>query len=210
MIELTKDADIRSAMIERFAQNIITRYGQATIEQRIAGERWYTTANQIAQMIAGGDVVKGAGVIAALSANKSWTENLKIATMAFKDGSASKHVRTQIVKANAILSGANPPEVLGNGLKTQNFYRCIVDPTDAEAVCIDRHAHDVAVDEVYGNDDRGLSTATRYNMIADAYRIAASRLGILPMTLQAVTWVVQVEIYSNWTARHTSNGNAER
>lgn len=210
MIELTKDAETRTAMINSFVSNIITRYAQASVEQKIAGERWYETANQIAQMISGGDVVKGAGVLAALSANKSWTENLKIAKLAFADGTASKHVKVQIAKANAILAGAEPTSVLGNGLKTQNFYRCIVDPTDETAVCIDRHAHDVAVGEVYGDDDRGLSAKGRYELIAEAYRSAARKLHTLPMVVQAVTWVVQVEEYSQWNARKSSNGHAER
>lgn len=210
MIELTKDAEAREFMIEKFVSNIITRYAMASVEQKIAGERWYTTAHQIAQMISGGDIVKGAGVIAALSANKSWTENLKIATRAFDNGSASGHTKVQLAKATAIMNGANPPEVLGNGLKTQNFYLCILDPDNATAVCIDRHAHDVAVGEVYGNDDRGLSTPTRYNMIAEAYRRAAAKIDTLPMIVQAVTWVVQVENYSKWNARETSNGHAER
>jgi hypothetical protein len=210
MIELTKDAETRNTMILKFVANIITRYAQASVEQKIAGERWYETANQIAQMISGGNVTVGAGVLAALSANKSWTENLKIARLAFETGTPAKHVKVQLAKAQAIMEGAEPTSVLGNGLKTQNFYQCIVDPTNTTAVCIDRHAHDVAVGEVYGNDDRGLSTATRYNMLAEAYRIAAEKLNTLPMIVQAVTWVVQVENYSQWNARETSNGHAER
>lgn len=209
MIELTKDADKRQAMIDTFVSNIITRYAQASVEQKIAGERWYTTANQLAYMISGGDVVKGAGVIAALSANKSWTENVRLARHAFETGKPAKHVRTQLEKAQRIMDGELPLDVLG-GLKTTNFYECVSDPTHPYAVVVDRHAHDVAVGETYGNDDRGLSTKTRYDMIADAYRIAAKRLNTLPMVVQAVTWVVQVENYSNWNARKTSNGHAER
>ena len=195
---------------ETYVNNIITRYGQATVEQRIQGERWYETAHQIAQMISGGDVIKGAGVLAALSANKSWTENLKIAKRAFAVGSASGHTKVQLRKAQAILDGAEPLSVLGNGQKTRNFYANIVDPDDPYAVCIDRHAHDVAVGVVYGNDDRGLSAKGRYEVLADAYREAARRLNTLPSTVQAVTWVVQVDVYSEWNARHTSSGSAER
>ena len=198
------------ATFERYVTNIITRYGQASVEQKIAGERWYETANQIAQMISGGDVVKGAGVLAALSANKSWTENLKIARRAFADSVATGHVRVQLEKANAILNGADPVSVLGNGQKTLNFFACIVDPSHPTAVCIDRHAHDVAVGEVYGNDDRGLSAKGRYELLARAYREAARRLNTIPATVQAVTWVVQVDHYSEWNARKSSPSNAGR
>jgi hypothetical protein len=161
-------------------------------------------------MISNGDIVQGAGVIAALSANKSWTENLKIAKEAFRSGKPAKHVRDAIVKATRILQGENPENVLPMNAKTGNFYLCILDPQHPTAVCVDRHAHDVAVGETYGNADRGLSAKGRYNLIADAYREAARRLGTNPATVQAVTWVVQVENYSQWNARKTSNGHAER
>jgi hypothetical protein len=198
---------------ERYVSNIILRYGQANTEQKIAGERWYTTANQLAYMISGGDVVKGAGVLAALSANKSWTENVKLARRAFANGSPSGHTRVQLEKARKIMEGefdSSPLDVLGNGEKTRNFFECIVDPKHPSAVCIDRHAHDVAVGEIYGNDDRGLSAKGRYELLARAYREAARRLGTNPATVQAVTWVVQVENYSQWNARKSSAGNAER
>lgn len=206
MIPTTADA----ATFERYVSNIITRYGQASVEQKIAGERWYVTAHQLADMITDGDVVKGAGVIAALSANKSWTENVKITRRAFATGTASGHVRDALRKAERIMNGEAPEDVLPMGAKTGNFYRCILDPHDASAVCIDRHAHDIAVGEIYGNKDRGLSSVRRYNLLAEAYREAARRLNTNPATVQAVTWVVQVEHYSQWNARKSSNGNAER
>jgi hypothetical protein len=198
---------------ETYVSNIILRYGQANTEQKIAGERWYTTANQLAYMISGGDVVKGAGVLAALSANKSWTENVKLARRAFEKGAPSGHTRVQLEKARKIMEGEfseSPLDVLGNGEKTRNFFECIVNPKHETAVCIDRHAHDIAVGEIYGNDDRGLSAKARYALLADAYREAARRLGTNPATVQAVTWVVQVENYSQWNARKSSAGNAER
>lgn len=194
---------------ETYVTNIITRYGQASVEQKIAGERWYVTANQLASMIAD-DTTMGAGVLAALSANKSWTENVKITRRAFATGTPTGHVRNALVKAERIMNGEAPEDVLPMAAKTGNFYLCIANPQHPTAVCIDRHAHDVAVGETYGNADRGLSTPSRYNVLADAYREAARRLGTNPATVQAVTWVVQVEGYSNWNARKSSNGNAER
>lgn len=194
---------------ERYVSNIITRYGQASIEQKIAGERWYVTANQLAHMISDGEIVKGAGVIAALSANKSWSENVKISKRTFATGTASGHVRRQLEKAERIMLGEDPETVLG-GHKTLNFYRCLVNPQHPSAVCIDRHAHDVAVGETYGDRDRGLSAQGRYNLLADAYREAARRLGTNPATVQAVTWVVQVESNSGTSHRGTTNGRADR
>ncbi|MET8983264.1 hypothetical protein ABZX85_47640 [Streptomyces sp. NPDC004539] len=58
---------------------------------------------------------------------------------------------------------------------------------------IDRHAHDLAVGELHGSRDRGLGSARRYALLAHCYREAALRLGELPSTVQAVTWVVHTE-----------------
>ncbi|MYT71194.1 hypothetical protein GTY60_16115 [Streptomyces sp. SID8367] len=58
---------------------------------------------------------------------------------------------------------------------------------------IDRHAHDIAVQEIYGQRDRGLSTQSRYDVLADCYRAAAQEIGELPSIIQAVTWVAHIE-----------------
>ncbi|AXK37692.1 hypothetical protein DVA86_27315 [Streptomyces armeniacus] len=68
----------------------------------------------------------------------------------------------------------------------------MADPGDTDAVVIDRHAHDIAVGDIYGRRDRGLS-GQRYELLAAAYREAAQRLGELPSTVQAVTWVVHTD-----------------
>jgi hypothetical protein len=209
MITVPRTDSGRRKAVRRMAENIILRYGQANTEQKIAGERWYITANQLAYAISGGDVIKGAGVLAALSANKSWTENVKLARHAFATGTPAKHVRTQLEKAERIMAGEPPLDVLG-GFKTTDFYLCVSDPTHPYAVVVDRHAHDLAVGQIYGNRDRGLSAKSRYDLIADAYRSAAKQLGTLPLVVQAVSWVVQVENHSEWSTRGYSNGRAER
>ncbi|QZZ32504.1 hypothetical protein A7X85_03920 [Streptomyces sp. ST1015] len=68
---------------------------------------------------------------------------------------------------------------------------------------IDRHAHDVAVGELYGRRDRGLGAVRRYAMLAHCYREAALRLGELPSTVQAVTWVVHTERIAGTGTRPT-------
>ena len=177
----------------RYVANILATYGRATEDQILRGKAWYPDARDIAERIGKGDVRMGAGVIAALSANKSWPENVKIATRALGSGKATGHVKDAITKATRIMNGADPADVLPMAAKTGNFYRCILDPSDPDAVCVDRHAHDVAVGRTFGSADRGLSTKGRYDALAECYRTAARRLGILPSELQAVTWVVQIE-----------------
>lgn len=179
---------------ERYVENIISVYRSANPSQQQRGYDWYPTAHQLAEMMSEGNVKAGAGVIAALSANKAWETNVKLASRCFETGEFSGHVRDALGKAERIMNGEDPETVLPMAAKTGNFYRCIVDPTDPDAVVIDRHAHDIAVGEVYGSADRGLSNKRRYATLAHAYREAARRLGELPQVVQAVTWVVQIEM----------------
>lgn len=189
MIPVKASANTR----ERYVRKVMVAFDAANANQEARGRSWYTTAHELADMISEGDVVAGAGVIAALSANKSWHLNQKMATEAFASGEPAGHTAANLVKASRIMAGESPMDVLPMDAKTGNFYRCILDPTDQEAVCVDRHAHDVAVGETYGDRERGLSAKGRYALIAHAYREAAMRLGETPSTVQAVTWIVQVE-----------------
>lgn len=176
----------------RYIRNIVKVYQQATPDQKRRGREWYRTAHELADFLSEGDVKRGAGVIAALSANKAWDINQRLARDAF-NGEPHGHTRDNLAKVAKILSGVDPSEVLPMDAKTGNFYRCILDPDDQEAVCIDRHAHDVAVGRPYGDADRGLSAKGRYAVLSLAYRNAAAKLGVTPSVLQATTWVVWTE-----------------
>lgn len=189
MISTKVDSETR----ERYVQNIIRTLDAANADQYRRGMEWYRTAHQLADMMAEGNTVAGAGVLAALSANKSWTENTRLAAQAFLTGKPSGHVGDAITKAARIMAGEDPTTVLPMASKTGQFFRCILDPTDPDAVVIDRHAHDIAVGERYGNRDRGLSSKGRYALLAHCYREAAMRVNLLPQEVQAITWVVQVE-----------------
>ncbi|MFE5369226.1 DUF7178 family protein [Streptomyces mirabilis] len=186
---------------EGYVQNIIDAYRSATPEQVARGRRWYATAHELAAMLADGETRKGAGVIAALSANKRWSDNVRLARGAFKIGRPSGHFRDALRKAERIMRGDDPEDVLPMGLKTGHFFRCIADPSDPDAVVIDRHAHDIAVGEIYGSRERGLTTPNRYALLAHCYREAAQRLGELPSTVQAVTWVAHTERVANTATR---------
>jgi hypothetical protein len=186
-----------------YVNNIIAVWNAATAEQAAEGRSWYKIANGLAEMMAEGDTRAGAGVIAALSANKAWEINIRLAAQAWETGEVRGHVRDALGKAERIMLGEDPLVVLPMDSKTWNFYRCIADPDDADAVVIDRHAHDVAVGKVYGNQDRGLSNKRRYATLAHAYREAARRLGELPSTVQAVTWVAWRSTLSGTGTRGT-------
>jgi len=178
---------------EKYVNNIIRAFNRATPAQKDRGRYWYQTAHDIAVMLSDGDARAGAGVIAALSANKSWRENQRLAERAFGPEGPGGHVRDAVRKVERILLGEDPEDVLPMDAKTGHFYRCILDPEDPDPVVIDRHAHDVAVGETYGNDERGLSSKGRYALLAHCYREAAMRLGEIPSVVQAVTWVAQTQ-----------------
>lgn len=173
-----------------YVDNIVTVFRSATAEELSAGRQWYPAANRLAAAMCDGDAAMGAGLLAALSPQTSWWLNVELASDAYETGRPARHVSDALSKASRILAGADPSDVLPMDRKTGHFYRCIVDPADPEPVCVDRHAHDIAVGEEYGNRDRGLSAKGRYNLIADAYREAAEILDELPSVVQAVTWVV--------------------
>ncbi|MFK4123526.1 hypothetical protein [Streptomyces longwoodensis] len=178
---------------DAYTRAIIDQWRAATADQTRRGLQWYATAHEFAAQIADGDTHKGAGVLAALSANKSWAENCRLARKAFTEGSASGHVRDAVTKANRIMAGTDPSEVLPMHIKTGHFYLCIADPENPDAIVIDRHAHDIAVREIYGQRDRGLGAVGRYNLLANCYRAAAQVIGEVPSKVQAVTWVAHIE-----------------
>ena len=204
MIPIQADSETR----ERYVGNIVEVFESATPDQLAAGRNWYPTAHQIADMMTDGDVKTGAGLLAALSPQTSWWLNIELASDAYDTGVPSRHVADAVSKANRILAGVDPVQVLPMDRKTGHFYRCILDPTDTEAVCIDRHAHDVAVGTEYGESNRGLSAKGRYALIAHCYREAAQRLGELPLVVQAVTWVVWRERLAGTSTRGTRAADA--
>jgi hypothetical protein len=185
MIPIQADAEAR----EYYVRNILSVWSLATDDQVRQGRDWYRTAHETATMLADGDVRVGAGLLAALSPQTAWWLNVELACEAFDAGVARRHVRDACAKANKIMAGVDPESVLPMQRKTGHFYRCILDPSDSVAVCIDRHAHDVAVGVPYGDWNRGLSAHGRYALLAQCYWEAAQRAGELPSVVQATTWV---------------------
>lgn len=185
MIPIQADQEAR----EYYVRNIISVWSIATGEEFEEGAHWYEQAHWTARMLADGDVKVGAGLLAALSPQTAWWLNVELACDAFEAGRASRHTRDSCSKANKILAGINPVDVLPMTRKTGHFYRCILNPDDPVAVCIDRHAYDIAVGIPLGDWNRGLSAHGRYALLAHSYWEAAERLGQLPSTVQAVTWV---------------------
>ena len=178
-----------SGAVEYYVRNIRSVWNLATESQLNDGRDWYPQAHRTARMLADGDVTVGAGLLAALSPQTAWWMNVELACDAFETGGARRHTSDSCGKANKIMAGVDPALVLPMARKTGQFYRCIKDPTDETTVCVDRHAYDICVGIPLGDWKRGLSTQSRYDLVADCYRAAAWSLGELPMVVQAACWV---------------------
>ena len=153
------------------------------------GYKWYDMANDTADKIARGNTVMGAGIIAALSPRKQWDVNVASAQKFINTG-ATVHTGTQMAKAQQILAGQHPLDVL-KGMKERSFFQNIINPDDPEPVTIDRHAHDIRARQVFGEADRGLEEVGRYRAHVGMYRTAAEHLGVdVPSRLQAALWAV--------------------
>ena len=90
--------------------------------------------------------------------------------------------------------------LFGQSHKTRNFYNNIIDPNArAGDVTIDTHAVAAALLQPYAGSDVPVSLAFMgpdaiygaggsYGLYADAYRLAAQEMGVLPREMQSITW----------------------
>jgi hypothetical protein len=184
-------ANLNAELLQAMARNIAAIFGEATADEYAAGSAWYAAARlEAAAMAAEFDVTvdAAAGVVAALSPQCSWPENLQRARRFFATGRAGSLGDAQR-KAEAIRDGADPLDVLG-GRKVRAFYLNILDGSDRFTCTVDRHAIDVAAGHVTG--DAGAAALTRagvYAFVADAYRLVAAECGLTPAQVQAIVWV---------------------
>jgi hypothetical protein len=171
-------------------ENVLSVYDNAFPYAMEKGLTWYDEAH-IAARILSDNVEMAAGVIAVLSPLNKWNNNLYQASRAVWSNGRHRGLPVSCEKANRILNGEHPLDVIGKGSpKVKSFYQSIVDPDcDADPV-IDRHAFDIAVGEQTGDEDRAaLSSKAVYAQFVDIYRTAAGMRGISPKKMQAVTWI---------------------
>lgn len=171
--------------------NVVRVWHAASEDDRLAGRLWYSEAHDIARECPRGPA-HGAGMLAALSPMTLWDDNVAM----YRDLLDGRKPRYQsavnVAKARACLAGEHWSDVIGpRGRKTRAFAALIEDPDDAYAVCIDRHAFDIAVGRVTSDAERDLllGRVGTYERFARVYRAAARILGVTPSTVQAATWV---------------------
>ena len=106
--------------------------------------------------------------------------------------------KANVKKAQAIFAAARrslPFDHILKGPKVTSFARNILHPRTAGPVTVDAHAYSVAHLWRFTTHGMVKLTETRYQEIAEAYRVAAEQVGVQPHRLQAVTWVV-------WKRKH--------
>lgn len=185
-------------------RNVTRVYRDASDAQRAHGAVWYVDAFTIADSLAVRHSIptaSAAGIIAALSPLNSWGANLNLAARFIAAGGMdSGYLSIGLRKANAILAGTDPLDVLKSD-KVRNFYLAIASQ-GVEGVCVDRHAWAITVAE--RGADAHLS-AKRYAAAAETYRRAARILSreagqsLTAAQVQAATWVA-------WRSRFWSEG----
>ena len=181
-------------------RRIRAQYALCTVQDLADGIAWYDRAAIAALGMAGFDMLRAAGVIAALSPRCAWTTNLSWARAmlaAAIDGSSCPAVHTTTMRGQAwkIANGHHALSVLG-GPKVRSFFANITG--DHNAVTVDVWAARVAegwkspqpdaVSRVAKNRRKTGTgsiattgkyksdpspTGKRYAMIANAYRAAA-------------------------------------
>jgi len=172
-------------------KNIETIYSNCTSDDIINGRTWYENAKSFSIYLSkkyNVTEIQSAGIIAALSPQKSWDVNTKIAENFIEsNGSASVHTGVQLAKSKHILySPLTKEEVyltLG-GKKTKNFFYNIYMPECKDFITIDRHHLNVC----YAEDVKGC-TDKQYEFLKENTSIFANKINMLPSILQATLWV---------------------
>ncbi len=157
-------------------------YQKASKEDLQAGHAWYAAARMEAVRLArkhGVTEATAAGVIAAISPQMRWSENIRVAD-AVLGGANHGTFRANILKAIAIREGARPLGVL-SGPKVRAFYQAI------------RGNESAAVIDVWmvraARWTRKL-TPKAYALIAKAIASVAVVFGTTVARVQAVVWTV--------------------
>ena len=175
-------------------RNIVSAYYKASPTSHVEGNSWYIDAHDIAKQISAmldsDDIKVGAGILAALSPQMEWGDNVTEAIKLATTGKAPRQTKANEDKAILIGSNIDPEEVLG-GEKVLAFYHAIVNPVGQAKPVIDRHAISV----YYGKPvlkkewSRVFGNKKVMHRIQSAYIRAGRVLNRHYNVVQATTWV---------------------
>ena len=157
----------------------------------IAGTGWYTGAENLARRLArkyGVTKHQAAGVIAAMSPNQTWSNNIRMAERAL--AGEPRGFPVVVARVKRILEGGSIigtfPDPDGPSHKIREFYRAISGNTNA--VVIDRWALRAATSKSWA-DVHDLQRVGVYAMVASCYREVAELFDMTPRDFQAAVWI---------------------
>lgn len=167
--------------------------------QKEEGFGWYFRASEQCELLRGEfaelrlDHDRIAAIVAALSPQASWEQNLYYARLLLLENRAPTLTHA-VESARRIRDGEDPISVLHhhtkNNLKVRSFHSNIANPDSSDAVTIDRHAWNLIF-----NDPKAIKKSRlyirppEYAWASDRYRSVAAVLGCKPHQVQAATWL---------------------
>lgn len=191
---------------QRVILNLYQVFEHCTEDDIEQGKGWYSQANLFCQELSSAynvDVLKVAGIIAALSPLKEWSLNMQMAeTFLSSGGLISNHTLLQSEKAYDIYKHctdrAQVNKVL-NGKKTINFFNNILYPDDKNYVTVDRH-HLAIVSQ----SNLESCTPNQYNSVKNSTILFADNVNLLPNQVQASLWLCWKRIKKDgkWETRN--------
>jgi hypothetical protein len=185
--------------------NILRVLHQATAEEVLAGLTWYRDSLDHVVALVRDSYKRGelarmprrraiAGMIAALSPQKTWTINVRLVLQVLRTRDGGQY-KFQVKKAVAIADGADPLAVL-KGPKERAFFECLFDPDHTQAVTVDGHAFSVWMGvRIYVTRVR--LSRRLYRIAAGDYQRAAKQVGLRPNQLQAITWLCHRRMHNS-------------
>ena len=201
-------------------RNILNEYFTSSVEEKELGKMFYPSANGIAKDIGNRlgfsdseGLTIGAGILAALSPQTEWLNNINLAFEFVENKWANKQTKANNIKASKILIGENPMDVLGKeAFKVKAFYMAIKEPhgnnlidnvsgfpnNKKQLAVIDRHAGGVYFGyPLIERERKQLSNWKTLSRISKAYFKVAHGLNISVNEVQAVTWHSHRNKYQN-------------
>jgi hypothetical protein len=180
----------------------------ATKEQWSEGEQWYDRAAYYARGLAdqyGLDVRQACELIAVLSPNTSWAQNI-VDAEALASWHAAGRVTDRpnvvtypknIEKALRILNGERDALT---GPKVRAFAALLFNPSHPDIVCVDGHTYNLTTGRTVGTKHALNVTAKRRRDTVAAIRRVAFRLNLRPCQVQAIAWVVWRGVWKSLAA----------
>ena len=179
--------------------NILSTYDDAPIQCLVDGQRWYAVAHDHARLLGhsyGVATDTVAMLIAVLSPQKNWEDNLIMAEQVLSGQAVPLATMNTYGKALGVLNGT-VTEI--KALKTRNFYELIRDSGNDISVCVDTHAIALAYGYRPGDAEKTAifkNISGMYVKLQQAYIEAARLRRVAPYIMQATTWCARRSLVS--------------